>query len=85
MLLDPAHPDPAEIVLIGLPSMTHSWDSNQRYVQLELVTVTDWSGLRLAVAKAPSLAEKAPPGHYMVFAVSADRKPSIAQIVRLER
>jgi len=85
LILDPSRPDPAEVILMGLPSMTHSWDSNQRYVQLELALVMDWFGYRVAIAKAPDAAAEAPPGHYMVFAVSGERKPSIAKIIKLER
>jgi galactose oxidase len=63
-----------EVVLIGLGSMTHSFDSNQRSVQLV------FGGNAII---APPNAETAPPGYYMMFAVDANRTPSVARIVRV--
>ncbi|MEM7307470.1 MAG: galactose oxidase early set domain-containing protein [Planctomycetota bacterium] len=75
---------PAELVLMGLGSMTHSVDMNQRYVQLEVASVESTGGLHSVDAVAPPTARVAPPGHYMLFALDADRTPSVAAIVQLK-
>ncbi len=68
-----------EAVLIGLGSMTHSFDGNQRYVQLPLVP----TGSGTAAIAGPPNPETAPPGYYMLFLVDAARTPSVAAIVRV--
>lgn len=68
-----------EAVLIGLGSMTHSFDSNQRYVQLGMTP----TGAGTAVIAGPPNPETAPPGYYMLFLVAQDRTPSVAAIVRV--
>lgn len=68
-----------EAVLIGLGSMTHSFDSNQRYVQLALTQ----AGAGTATIAGPPNAETAPPGAYMLFLLDANRTPSVAAIVRV--
>lgn len=70
---------PTEALLIGLGSMTHSYDSNQRAIQLPLSTL---SAGAVAIA-APPNPETAPPGYYMLFVLDAQRTPSIARIVRV--
>ncbi len=75
---------PAEAVLIGLGSMTHSFDMNQRYVQLAVSSVAPAGGSGFdVVLVAPPNARAAPPGHYMLFVLDADRVPSTARIVKL--
>ena len=74
---------PSEAVLMGLPSMTHSFDSNQRYVQLKM-TVTATSGTNTtATIQGPVNASTAPPGYYMLFLLDANRVPSVAKIVHI--
>ncbi len=68
-----------EAVLIGLGSMTHSFDGNQRYVQLPLVP----TGTGTAAIAGPPDPETAPPGYYMLFVVDGSRTPSVAAIVRV--
>jgi hypothetical protein len=68
-----------EAVLIGLGSMTHSFDSNQRYVQLALTP----GAAGTATIAGPPDPETAPPGYYMLFLVDANRTPSVAAIVRV--
>jgi hypothetical protein len=68
-----------EAVLIALGSMTHSFDSNQRYVQLALAP----TGPSTATIVGPPNPETAPPGYYMLFVLDADRTPSVAAIVRV--
>jgi hypothetical protein len=73
--------DAPEFVLLALGSMTHSYDMNQRYIQLAVEHAID--GTAAAVVYAPPAARVAPPGHYMLFAVDERRVPSVARIVQL--
>ena len=63
---------------VRLSSVTHAFDQNQRYLQLGFerspsgVTVT-----------APSSANLAPPGHYMLFLLNGDGVPSVARIMQV--
>jgi hypothetical protein len=68
-----------EAVLMSLGSMTHSFDSNQRYVQLALAP----AGPGAATIVGPPNPETAPPGYYMLFLVDGSRTPSVAAIVRV--
>ena len=82
----------AEIALVGLGSMTHSFDMNQRHVQLRMqgspfpMRCADSADVchDLYVVRAPAAAQAAPPGHYMLFVLDANRVPSIGKILRLE-
>jgi hypothetical protein len=77
-------PAPAEIVLIGLAAMTHSFDMNEREIQLAITkTYSNASGAHLNVVQAPANSHVAPPGHYWLFAVSAAGVPSKAKLVRI--
>jgi hypothetical protein len=77
----------SEAVLVGLGSMTHSVDMNQRHVELDLVpdkpvfdAVPGFSG-----GVMPPTVREAPPGYYMLFVLGAGprRTPSVAKIVRV--
>ncbi len=68
----------SEVVLMGLGSMTHAFDMNQRYVQLEAV-----AGDSPLQVKGPPNPQTAPPGHYMLFVLNQSRVPSIASVVRV--
>ena len=75
---------PTEAVLMGLPSMTHSFDQNQRSVQLKLTPVAIGSGTsQLSQIVGPANASVAPPGYYMLFLLDANRVPSVARIVHI--
>ena len=66
-------------VLIRPGSMTHAFDMDQRYVQLE---ISDNADNRLTI-KAPPDAHIAPPGYYMLFLLSDEGVPSKAKFVHL--
>jgi len=68
----------AAVALIRLPSVTHAFDENQRFMRLSFTA--DAAGLTV---KAPTESNRAPPGHYMVFILNASGVPSVAKIVRL--
>ena len=82
-------PDIDSVVLISLPSVTHCYDSNQRYIVLDFEASVNFGALNVT---APVDEYLAPPGYYMLFllqkkyqSVSGEvRIPSIARIVRLE-
>ncbi len=66
-------------VVIRLGSMTHAFDMDQRYIELEINQKrTD----RMTV-KAPRDAHVAPPGFYMLFLLSDEGVPSEAEFVQL--
>jgi hypothetical protein len=69
----------SEAVLMGVGSMTHSIDFNQRYIQLRIQDSTDGSTTFLA----PPNSMVAPPGYYLLFILDQDRRPSIGKIVQL--
>jgi hypothetical protein len=66
------------VTLVRLPSVTHAFDENQRFLELELSR--SGAGLRVT---APARAADCPPGHYMLFVVNAAGVPSVARIVRV--
>lgn len=66
------------VTLVRLPSVTHAFDENQRFLELEF-SRSD-AGLRVT---APARAADCPPGHYMLFVVNAAGVPSVARIVRV--
>ena len=76
-------PAAREFVLMGLGSVTHSFDMNQRSVQLRVSSTRKSGSGLVSTVVAPPDGAVAPPGHYMLFAVGADRVPSEAKIVRL--
>ena len=68
---------------MSLGSMTHSVDMNQRYVELEILSVTPNGSGHDVEARAPSDAVVAQPGYYMLFVLDGKRIPSEARIVEL--
>jgi len=69
----------SEAVLIGLGSMTHSFDANQRNVQIGIA----WQQDHWAVLQGPRDSRLAPPGHYLLFVLDENRVPSTGAIVHL--
>ncbi|CAN5924925.1 hypothetical protein BH11MYX4_BH11MYX4_36620 [soil metagenome] len=67
-------------VLMALPSTTHGFDQNQRYVPLTY-RVANGS----VFVTAPSNPNVAPPGDYLLFLVSTDGTPSVGKHVRLAK
>jgi galactose oxidase len=76
-----ASPDAGQVVrvtLIRLGSVTHAFDQNQRFVELEFRRTA--GGLTVS---SPASRAIAPPGHYLLAILNAAGIPSIARIVRL--
>ncbi|GAA3917695.1 galactose oxidase early set domain-containing protein [Hymenobacter algoricola] len=67
----------ARATLVRLSSVTHSFNMNQRFLELP-VAVVNGSELRLT---APANANTCPPGHYLLFLLDANGTPSIAKII----
>jgi len=75
-------PDAASIgrvAVIRAGSVTHSFDSDQRYIRLDFRRSGD---TRLSVT-APPTGRIAPPGYYLLFLLSTQRVPSIGKFVRI--
>jgi galactose oxidase len=70
--------DIAAVTMVRLPSVTHAFDQNQR------INVLTFSahGTTLTVT-APAGPAVCPPGHYMLFVLSAAGVPSTAKIIRI--
>jgi hypothetical protein len=71
----------SEVVLMGLGSMTHAFDSNQRYVQLAATP----QGAGAVQVTGPANVQTAAPGYYMLFVLNETRIPSVATFVRVVR
>ena len=69
----------SEVVLMGLGSMTHAFDMNQRYIQLAAAP----QGNAAVQVTGPANVQTAPPGHYMLFVLNQNRIPSVARFVRV--
>ncbi len=71
----------SELVLMGTGSMTHSFDANQRSVQL----AHSQTGPNSVVGMVVGGERFAPPGIYMLFLLDENRRPSTAVMVRVAR
>jgi hypothetical protein len=74
-------PDAARIARVNwirLSSVTHSFNENQRLNRLVFGPAT--GGLNVS---APSSANLAPPGHYILFLIDRDGVPSVGKVVRM--
>ena len=80
--IDPTVPvaNIAQVRLVRLSSVTHSFNMNQRGVDL---TISSRSGTTLTIAPPTSADDWCPPGHYMLFAVSSAGVPSVARILSI--
>ncbi len=66
------------VVLVKTGSVTHSWNMEQRFVEL-----TFGRNGNTLTAQAPTRAGDAPPGFYMVFVLNGSGVPSVAKMVRM--
>jgi hypothetical protein len=75
---------PSDMVLIGLGAMTHAFDMNQRFLQLDIAGVTTArANFYTVVGVGPPNPRAVPPGYYMVFVLDGARVPSKGAIVAL--
>jgi hypothetical protein len=68
----------AQVTLIRLGSVTHTFDQSQRFAKLPFADGPN--GLKVT---APANANLAPPGHYMLFLVGTNGAPSVARILHV--
>ena len=68
------------VVLIAPGSVTHHFDASQRYVELAVGSI----GPTSVTFQGPTHAAAAPPGHYMLFLVTASGIPSVARWVHVQ-
>ena len=69
----------ANVVLIRPSAVTHSVNMTQRYVSLDFT-----AGTNVLDVTAPSNANVAPPGYYMLFILDTDDVPSEAMFIQLK-
>jgi hypothetical protein len=75
-------PDTARISavsLVRLGSVTHTFNQNQRFLQLPFTIVSSTLN-----AQAPANGNLAPPGYYMLFILDSNGVPSVAAILQLQ-
>jgi hypothetical protein len=70
----------AKVSLIGIGATTHAFDMGQRLLGLAFQRQTG-----ALTITAPANGNIAPPGHYMLFIVSADSVPSVAKIIKVSQ
>jgi len=68
-----------KVVLISLPSVTHTVDMNQHYLDLQFTK----NGNSLSI-NTPTNPNLAPPGYYMLFIVNQYGVPSVSKILKLD-
>jgi YVTN family beta-propeller protein len=68
----------SRVTMIKTASVTHSWNMEQRFVELTFVR----DGTRLRI-QAPTKAADAPPGFWMLFALNENGVPSTAKIIKI--
>jgi hypothetical protein len=66
------------VSLIRTGAATHAFDENQRFQRLSFTA--DAAGLTV---KAPTSANRAPPGYYLLFILNGSAVPSVGKFVRL--
>ncbi|MCU1296839.1 MAG: Kelch domain protein [Acidobacteriaceae bacterium] len=78
----PDAPAITQVSWIGLSSVTHSFNMQQRFMRLTFTPGTSATGAAGLNVTAPANANIAPPGYYMVFILNNGR-PSVAAIVHI--
>lgn len=70
-------PAVTSVTLVRLSSITHTFNANQRFLHLNV------NASAALTVTAPADAGDCPPGHYMLFALSAAGVPSMAHILHV--
>jgi hypothetical protein len=73
--------DITRVVLIRCGSSTHSFDADQRLIELDIPSRSVSS--KTLTVKAPPNANIAPPGYYMLFVLNTNNVPSHARMVHM--
>jgi galactose oxidase len=74
----PAPNEISQVTWIRLPSVTHSFDQNQR-----INFLTFQRGPNRVTVNAPPNGNVCPPGHYMLFLLNQNKVPSVAAIIKI--
>ena len=69
----------ARVTMVRFGSMSHSWNGDQRFVELPFRAI----GAGAQAVQLPSRATDTPPGFYMLFAFDDAGVPSVARTVRI--
>ncbi|MFN0149769.1 MAG: galactose oxidase-like domain-containing protein [bacterium] len=69
-----------KVVLMGLSTVTHSFNTGQRHVPLAFTR----PGPSQLLVTVPSNGNLAPPGYYMLFILNGDDVPSVAAMIRID-
>jgi hypothetical protein len=77
-VVTPQRADVRKVSWIRLSSVTHSFNTGQRFNSLAFAVVGD--GLDIT---APASPNACPPGHYMLFLLNQQGVPSVASIIRI--
>ena len=72
----------AQVNLVRLPSVTHSFNENQAFAKLT-ISARSTTGASAVSVKMPGRPEELPPGHYMLFVLNQSGVPSVAKIIRV--
>lgn len=68
------------VTLVRTGAVTHSFDHNQRFIELDFELATSAGSLSVT---SPLNANLAPPGYYMLFLISDEGVPSHAEFIQL--
>lgn len=79
----PVTPKVKRVVLMRPGTVTHAFDSSQRFVELQFVSQDMQSSNHKALAVTKPTSTEAPPGFYMLFIVDDRDRPSVGQWVRV--
>ena len=71
-----------KVTFVRLGAPTHTFDHNQRF--MELTYTLDANDSNTLWVDAPAAPNDAPPGYYMLFIVK-NTVPSVAKIIKLEK
>jgi Domain of unknown function (DUF1929) len=69
-----------KVALVGIGSVTHAFNMNQRYVPLTIVSRTNTS----ITVTSPANANLAPPSYYLLFVINSSGVPSVAPIIQVQ-
>jgi YVTN family beta-propeller protein len=73
----------SRVTLVRSGSASHTWNSDQRFVDLPFTVEAPIGSAQTVQVHMPSRVTDTPPGFYMLFVFDANGVPSIAKIVRV--
>lgn len=73
----------ARVTLVRLSSVTHSFNMNQRFLELTKGPGSTTAGAASVPVTAPADGSVCPPGHYLLFVLNGGGVPSVGQVVHV--